>query len=164
MIVILMGVSGSGKTLIGRRLARALGWNFCDADDFHSPANIVKMQQGIALQDEDRAPWLAALSRAVTQWLQSGENVCLACSALKADYRQALNLDHPQVQLVYLHGSPALIEQRLQQRSDHFMGSELLQSQFDSLEEPTDGLRVEIDQEPDAIATQILTHLNLKSS
>ncbi len=156
-----MGVSGSGKTLIGQRLASALDWCFCDADDFHPPANIDKMRQGIPLQDDDRKPWLVVLNQKISQWLLAQDDMILACSALKLSYREMLHLRNPQVQLVYLHGSPNLIRERLQKRQNHFMGSDLLQSQLDSLEEPINGIRVEIDQEPDEIATQILQHLNL---
>ncbi len=163
MIILLMGVSGSGKTVIGKRLAQHLGWTFSDADDFHPATNIAKMRQGIPLEDDDRAPWLAALGQEILQWLQGGRDVILACSALKARYREQMFLNHPQVKLVYLHGTQGLIEQRLRQRKNHFMGSGLLQSQLESLEEPMVGIRVEIDQEPDAIATQILTRLNLTS-
>lgn len=158
-----MGVSGSGKTLVGQRLETVLGWTFYDADNFHPATNIAKMQQGIPLDDVDRAPWLSILNQEITQWLQTGHNAVLACSALKSRYREQLYLSHPQVKLIYLHGSQSLILQRLQQRRGHFMGSDLLQSQFDSLEEPTEGVRIEIDQGLDAIATQILTRLNLKS-
>ncbi len=158
-----MGVSGSGKTLVGQKLETALGWTFYDADNFHPATNIAKMQQGIPLDDVDRAPWLAILNQEIAQWLQAGHSSVLACSALKSRYREQLHLSHPQVKLVYLHGSQSLILQRLQQRQGHFMGSDLLQSQFDSLEEPTEGVRIEIDQGLDAIATQILTRLNLKS-
>ena len=161
MIVILMGVSGSGKTVVGQQLAAALGWHFYDADDFHPAANIAKMRQGIPLEDADRVPWLTTLGQRISQWLQADQSSILACSALKASYRQQLHLSHPQVQLVYLHGSQPLIEQRLQQRQNHFMSSDLLQSQLDSLEEPTDGIQVEIDQEPAAIATQIISRLHL---
>lgn len=163
MIIILMGVSGSGKTLVGQKLAVALDWTFYDADNFHPAINIAKMRQGIPLDDADRAPWLATLSQEIMQWLQISHNAVLACSALKFSYREQLHLNHAQVKLVYLHGSPSLILQRLQRRQGHFMGSDLLQSQLDSLEEPTEGIRVEIDQEPDAIATQIMTRLNLNA-
>lgn len=155
-IIILMGVSGAGKTLIGQRLATQLGWTFCDADEFHPPENIAKMQQGIPLQDCDRIPWLAILNQEIAQWLETQQRTILACSALKASYRQQLYLYHPQVQLVYLHGYTALIKQRLQERRGHFMRSELLQSQLDSLEEPTHGIRVNVDQEPDAILSEII--------
>ncbi|MGB7414767.1 MAG: gluconokinase [Thermosynechococcaceae cyanobacterium] len=161
MIILLMGVSGAGKTSIGQRLATELAWDFYDADDFHPPANIEKMRQGIALQDVDRVPWLKILGHEVAQWLLADRNVVLACSALKAGYRDQLYLDHQAVQLVYLHGTPDLLHQRLQQRHHHFMSSSLLQSQLDSLEEPTEGIQIEIDQEPEAIIAQILKRLNI---
>jgi gluconokinase len=158
-IAIVMGVSGSGKTTIGKKLASALNWQFCDADSFHPPANVEKMSQGIALNDEDRMPWLLALQNAIAQWLQEDRKTVLACSALKSTYREILGGDRPQIRLVYLKGSFQLIQTRLKQRQDHFMHLSLLQNQFDTLEEPDDAIIVEISQDSDAIVKQIIHHL-----
>lgn len=130
-----MGVSGSGKTTIGQMLAESLHWEFHDADSFHSPDNIEKMRRGIPLDDNDRIPWLQSLQTAIINWLQDNRNVVLACSALKASYRQFLVLDSD-IKLVYLQGTFELIQTRLQKRENHFMNRELLTSQFASLEEP----------------------------
>ncbi|MBW4471175.1 MAG: gluconokinase [Stenomitos rutilans HA7619-LM2] len=160
MIILVMGVSGSGKTTIGTQLAEALHWSFYDADSFHPPINIDKMRHGIPLSDVDRLPWLMALQQAIAGWLQSHTNTVLACSALKSEYRQRLCLSQ-QVKQVYLKGSFALIQQRLQQRQGHYMKADLLQSQFDTLEEPEDAIQVDIDQSPSAIVMQIRKALNV---
>jgi gluconokinase len=137
MIIILMGVTGVGKTTVGRALAEELHWRFADGDDFHSAENIAKMHAGIPLTDGDRVLWLQSLRDAVNGFVSSGENVVLACSALKASYRKFL-LVEPQVKLVYLRGSFDLIAKRLVSRRGHYMNPRLLRSQFDTLEEPTD--------------------------
>ena len=143
MIIILMGVSGAGKTTIGRALAEELHWRFSEGDDYHSAANIAKMHAGIPLTDEDRAPWLQALRHAITGWLASGDNVVLTCSALKASYREILQVS-PQVKFVYLRGSFNLIAQRLASRHGHYMDPHLLGSQFETLEEPKDAVTIEV--------------------
>jgi len=142
MVIILMGVSGAGKTTVGRALAEELGWRFADGDDFHSTANVAKMHSGIPLTDEDRSPWLQSLRNAIAGYLASGENVVLACSALKASYRRFLLVDL-QVKLVSLRGSLDLIASRLGSRQGHYMSPHLLRSQFDTLEEPADGLTID---------------------
>jgi gluconokinase len=142
MIIIVMGVSGAGKTTVGRALAEELHWRFADTDDFHSAANVAKMQSGIPLTDEDRLPWLESVRNFITAQIACGENVVLACSALKASYRKLLLVD-PQVKLVYLRGSFELIAKRLASRQGHYMNPLLLRSQFDTLEEPTDSLAVD---------------------
>jgi|ERR1019366_1741907 gluconokinase len=142
MVIVLMGVSGVGKTTIGRALAQELQWRFADGDDFHSAANIAKMHAGIPLTVQNRAPWLQSLRNAITGWLASEENVVLACSALKASYRAAL-LVSPEVKLVYLRGSFELIARRLGLRQEHYMNPHLLRSQFDTLEEPKDTLTMD---------------------
>lgn len=143
MVIILMGVTGVGKTTIGRALAQELHWRFADGDDFHSAANIAKMHAGIPLTDEDRAPWLQSLRNAITGWLASGQNVVLACSALKASYREIL-LVSSEIKLVYLRGSFELISQRLAARQGHYMDPHLLGSQFDTLEEPKDAVAIDV--------------------
>jgi gluconokinase len=155
-----MGVSGSGKTTIGQQLAEALHWQFRDADRFHPAANIEKMRSGMPLSDADRMPWLLAMQQAIADWLQSNINTVLACSALKAEYHQML-CQSSQVKPVYLKGSFALIQQRLQQRQGHYMKADLLQSQFDTLEEPKEALWIDIDQPPAAIVAQIRQALNV---
>lgn len=155
MVIILMGVSGSGKTTIGQQLAKVLGWPFYDGDDFHPPENIDKMRQGVPLTDDDRAVWLASLCRLIDDLLDARCSAVIACSALKQAYRDQLAGPHLEVRFVYLQGSYALIRQRLLERRDHFMWAGLLASQFDSLEEPADVLTVDISQEPGALVDQI---------
>jgi gluconokinase len=161
MVILIMGVSGSGKTTIGLVLAPELQWEFKDADDFHPAANVEKMRQGIPLNDDDRRLWLLALRQVIDQALQTNVNLILACSALKAAYRQVLGEHLDQVKVVYLKGSFELIEQRLKQRVGHYMKANLLRSQFDDLEEPDDAITVEIDQSTSAIVQQIKNDLNL---
>jgi gluconokinase len=161
MIIILMGVSGSGKTTIGQRLAQALGWPFYDGDQFHPQANIAKMQQGIPLTDEDRWPWLHALRVQIAAWLQQGVSAVLACSALKQAYREYLLIDETQVKLVYLKGDYDLIHARLAQRHGHFMPPELLASQFAALEEPEQGVSVDIKHPPETIVALIRQRLGV---
>lgn len=161
MIVIVMGVSGSGKTTIGKQLAASLQWEFSDADTFHSPENVEKMRRGIPLSETDRLPWLKSLQTAIAQWLQADKNVVLACSALKQSYRQFLMLDSDRVQLVYLKGSYQLIYNRLQMRQNHYMSAELLNSQFDLLEEPTEAISVDISAPTQVILQTIESALKL---
>jgi gluconokinase len=160
MVITLMGVSGVGKTTIGQALARDLGWRFADADDFHSAANIAKMHAGIPLTDEDRAPWLQSLHAAIASWLASGENVVLACSALKASYR-AILLVSSEVELVYLRGSFELIAGRLALRKGHYMNPDLLRSQLDTLEEPKGMLTVDAGLSVAQIVKEVRTELGI---
>jgi gluconokinase len=152
-----MGVVGAGKTTVGSLLARKLRWHFADADDFHSPANVEKIRHGIALDDSDRAPWLAALRAAIERWNAQPQNVVLACSALKAQYRDALRVDG--VQFVYLRGSYELIRQRLEGRRGHFANQSILRSQLADLEAPSDAITIAIDQTPDAMVDEIIAKL-----
>ena len=160
MVVVLMGVSGSGKTTVGKVLAGELGWTFVDADDFHPAANIEKMRRGVPLNDDDRRPWLQALRRRVDQACRGGENMVLACSALKHAYQDYLEGHDPGcVHYVHLRGSEELIRQRLAQRKGHFMDPHLLHSQFETLEPPTHAVQVDIAPPPEIIAGEIRRQL-----
>ncbi len=150
-----MGVQGSGKTTVGRTLAAKLGWEFADADDFHSAANKAKMSAGIPLTDEDRAPWLAAVRSAMEK---AGRDLVMACSALKEKYREQLVF--PGVRVVYLRGSQDLIAARLQARQHHYAKLDLLPSQFEQLEEPRDTVIVDIAHSVDEIVGEIVTALH----
>ncbi len=136
--IILMGVAGSGKTTVGELLAQHLGWNFYDADAFHPAENIAKMANGTPLNDADRAPWLAALHALISTSLKENRPAVLACSALKESYRQELLRGNEGVQFVYLKGRYNLIWSRISSRKDHYMKPQMLQSQFEALEEPSD--------------------------
>ncbi len=142
--IIIMGVSSSGKTSVGKALAARLGWDFYDADDLHPPANIAKMAGGIPLGDEDRRPWLRSLHDLIAARLNEGRPGVLACSALKENYRQSLLWGNQDVQIVYLKGSYELINKRMAMRAGHYMKPDMLQSQFEVLEEPVDALTVDI--------------------
>jgi gluconokinase len=161
MVIVVMGPTGSGKTTIGSLLAQQLGWDFVDADQFHSAANKEKMHQGIPLTDADRAPWLAAIHQQIEQWLAEGRNVVLACSALKQSYRELL-WRGGDVKLVYLKGSYELIAQRLLTRHGHFADEHILAGQFADLEEPTDAITVDISAPPAEIVEEICRRLGLQ--
>ena len=152
MVIVLMGVTGSGKTTVGEQLAQQLGWAYYDADDFHP---------GTPLTDEDRWPWLEILSAAIGQWLCAEQGAILGCSALKQSYRDILVSGRPGVQIVHLKGSKTLIAQRLETRQHRYMPASLLDSQFATLEEPRDALSVDIGPSPAAIAATIRTALQL---
>lgn len=156
---IVMGVSGCGKTTIASQLASRCGGVFLDADDFHPPENKAKMAAGIPLTDEDRAPWLETLNHTLRDAVESPTPTFLACSALRQRYRDVLARDLPTLQFIYLAGTKDEIRTRMEARAGHFMPPALLDSQFATLEEPTDALRVSIVQPPDAITTDILTRL-----
>lgn len=155
---IIMGVSGCGKTNVGQSLAAQLSWDFYDADDFHPPENVAKMAEGIPLNDSDRAPWLAALHDLISSSLKKDRPGVLACSALKERYRQQLLKDNMDVQLVYLKGSYDLIWSRMSARKDHYMKPQMLQSQFETLEEPQNALTIEISIPVEEIVREILKH------
>lgn len=143
MVILIMGVSGVGKTTVGRRLAAALGWRFVDADDYHLPASVDKMRAGTALEDADRLPWLDALNRLLREAGARGEDVVLACSALKRAYRERLARGAGPVEIVYLEAPAELIAERLRTRTGHFMRPELLESQVATLEPPQGALLVD---------------------
>jgi gluconokinase len=159
MIVVVMGVVGAGKTTIGRLLAEQLHWEFADADDFHSQANIEKIRQGIPLNDEDRKPWLQKLRQQIEKRISNKQSAVLACSALKRSYRDELQVG-PEVRFVHLYGSAAVIAQRLRARHGHFADKQILASQFADLEEPVEGISVEIDQSPEQIIAEIRRKLD----
>jgi|SRR5215813_13500924 len=154
MVIILMGVTASGKTTVGCLLASVLGYQFYDADDFHPQVNIDKMRRGIALDDADRLPWLETLRNLVRRCLAEHMNAVLACSALREAYQRYL-LVNPGVTLVYLKADHDLIRQRLLQRQGHFMNPTLLASQFATLEEPKQGIWIDASLAPEEIISAI---------
>ena len=158
MFCIIMGVAGSGKTTVGKLLSDRTGWTFYDADDFHPVENINKMSCGIPLSDEDRKPWLLELKKLIQDTLTQEQCAILACSALKSSYREMLEVDRPEVILIYLQGDYAQISSRIQQRQAHFMEVEMLRSQFQILEEPQADLVVNVSLSPEAIVEQIIKH------
>jgi gluconokinase len=156
MVIVLRGVSGSGTSTVGRLLSEQLGWPFVEADDYHPAPNVEKMRAGNPLTDEDRRPWLAALKCRIDDACARGENVVLACSALKHSYLDYLERDEPAcVEYVYLHGSEELIRERLARRKGHFMNPNLLHSQFETLEPPEHAVRVDVAPPPEAIVAEI---------
>ena len=159
MIILVLGVSGSGKTTIGEKLAESLGYKFADADDFHPQENIEKMRNGIALSDKDRLPWLQKMQDVIKKHLLENSNIVITCSALKASYRQMLLINHESVKLVYLKGSFELIHKRLKERLNHFMSEKLLKSQFEILEEPLEAIKVDISRPLEDIVQEILEKL-----
>lgn len=163
MIVIVFGVSGAGKTTIGKLLGQEVGWHFYEADDFHSWANIEKMRRGIPLTDSDRWPWLESLRQLIERSLEAGENAVLACSALKHAYLERLRVSD-EVKFVFLREDYALIEKQLRRRHGHFMNPELLRTQFADLEEPKpdeDVLTIDLGHTPQEIVDEIKTNLHL---
>ncbi|MCP9439752.1 MAG: gluconokinase [Nitrospira sp.] len=162
LVILVMGVSGSGKTTIGRLLAEQVGWHFADADDFHPAGNRDKLAAGIPLTDEDRWPWLDLLQSTLKGWIEHRRSTVLACSALKSVYRRHLVQGWEDlVRWVYLRGDVDLIARRVAARTDHFMHRDLLANQFDMLEEPADALVVDIDESPDRIVASIRSALGL---
>ena len=163
MIVVLMGVSGSGKTTIGMALARRTGAVFADADDYHLLASKQKMAAGQALDDDDRQPWLETLNQLMQGWFRQQKSGVLACSALKAKYRDTLGagMPHGAVHFVLLDGSRELIAQRLAARQHEYMNPNLLESQMKTLEPPADALTIVNDREPSVVVEEILKHTSV---
>jgi len=162
--IVIMGVSGSGKTEIGSRLAERLGWAFRDADEFHPAENIAKMRAGVPLVDADREPWLAALAAVLERAVTEGPPLVLAWSALKRGHRTRLGLPRDVIRLVHLDGPPELIRKRIEQRAGHFMPATLLDSQLAALERPDpdeNAIVVDVSSEPDAIVQAIAAALGL---
>lgn len=161
MIVILMGVTASGKSTIAAELVRLTGWKFAEADDYHSAANKAKMHAGIPLNDVDRAPWLGSLHDVIAGWMRAGQNGVMTCSALKQTYRDVLTGGLPDgtCRFVLLDAPVAVLEERIKDRPGHFMNPDLLQSQIDTLEQPQDAIRVETIGSPSEVAQNILNQL-----
>lgn len=159
VVLVVCGVSGAGKSTVGRKLARRLDWQFQDADDFHPLVNVEKMRRGQPLGDEDRDPWLVALGSLIEQHLRQCAPLVLACSALKAAHRDRLGIDQHRVVSVFLDGPRELIAERMTRR-EHFMPPSLLDSQLETLEPPRAGIRVTVDATPDAVVRQILSALS----
>jgi len=160
LVLIFMGVAGSGKTTVGKLFAEKTGAVFYEGDDSHSPSNIAKMRQGIPLTDEDREGWLRALREVVVGSLANNEFGAITCSALKAKYREQLQAGDGRVRFVFLNGSQKLIEERIKNRSGHFMSPELLASQFAILEPPMDALTFSIEKSPEEIVAELIQALN----
>jgi gluconokinase len=164
-VVVLMGVSGCGKTTVGRALAQELGWPFYDGDDFHPPQNVAKMAAGHPLDDQDRAPWLERLRGLIHKQLTQENNAVLACSALKRAYRDRLRQGNPGLRFIYLQGDFGLIWERMQARSGHYMQASMLRSQFADLEppKPEEAQAVSIDQPVSNIIEEILQALGAEA-
>ena len=165
MIVLVMGVSGSGKTTVAALVAKALGWRFQEGDALHSPANVEKMRGGAPLTNADRLPWLRSIAGEIDDWRARGESSVITCSALKRCYRKIVVGDRSDVTLVYLRGSHDLIRRRVAARQGHFMPVELLDSQFGALEEPTPDehpIVVDVGGRPADISGEILRQLDTR--
>jgi gluconokinase len=161
VIVIVMGVAGSGKTTVGRLLAETLGWSYCEGDALHPPANLEKMAAGIPLTDADRLPWLLELRARIERFLAAGKDAVIACSALKESYREILTGGFEGARFVHLTGSPALIRERLAHRTGHFMKAGMLDSQLAALEPPADAVEVDVAGRPEAIVAEIRGRLEV---
>jgi carbohydrate kinase (thermoresistant glucokinase family) len=160
MILVVTGVSGAGKTTIGKLLATRLNWPFYEGDDFHPEENIKKMQSGHQLNDEDRLPWLQSLRKVIEKLIADKQSAVLSCSALKKSYRKILREGLSEVRFVYLKASYEQIYPRIAARKGHFMPAELLKSQFETLEPPNDAILVDATQPPDVITANIMENLN----
>jgi gluconokinase len=164
MIVVVMGVSGCGKSTVGQKIAERLGCAFRDGDEFHSDANRAKMHAGIPLNDDDRKPWLEAIRAYMDEVTGSGNSLVVACSALKKRYRDVLRGPAGNAEFVYLKGDFELLQSRLAARKDHFFNPKLLLSQFEALEEPADAIVVDIALPPEAIVDQAVEQLRARAA
>ena len=164
MVVIVMGVSGSGKSTVGELLARQLGWEFRDGDGFHPPANVAKMRAGQPLNDEDRRPWLGAVAAYMRATQSAGSHAVIACSALKELHRSWLLKGEPWVRFFHLHGPKELIAERMKNRAGHFMPVTLLESQFATLEPPADVTRLDIAKTPVELVDEMVRTLKMSGS
>lgn len=162
-VIVVMGVAGSGKSTVGAALAARLGWTFCEGDGFHPPGNVAKMASGVPLDEEDRGPWLAALRARIAAAIAAGEDLVVACSALKESHRDVLRVDPAHVRFVALEGDPALIAARLRARTGHFMKAALLPSQLAALEEAPDALVLDIAAPPEALVAAIVSALEVQA-
>ena len=158
---VLMGVSGCGKSSVGQLLANELGWRFADADAYHPNANVNKMREGLALNDDDRAPWLNRLNAVLKHSVAKQDPIVLACSALKQRYRDALSNQLESIAFVHLSGSYDLIESRMKLRAGHYMPPSLLRSQFAALEPPSGVLTLDINQPIQSLVTQIMAYVKI---
>jgi gluconokinase len=158
MVILVMGATGAGKTTVGKLLAQSLRWIFLDADDFHSTANREKMHRGIPLSDSDRAPWLAAIHEELVRRNGEGQDVVLACSALKQEYRDTLG-SGLHVKIVFLRGSAEQLRNNLAARQHHFAGEDLVPSQLATLEEPSGAIVEDIVLTPEEIVDRICSRL-----
>ena len=163
MIVVLMGVTATGKTTIAKELVRRTGWEFAEGDDYHSEANREKMHAGIPLNDADREPWLRALHAVLAQWFNAGRSGAMTCSALKESYRAILRGDLPEgaVQFVILEAPKAVLADRLAHRTHHFMNPALLDSQLATLEEPSDAIHLDVNRTPEEAVQDLLQRLGV---
>jgi gluconokinase len=159
MILVIMGVTASGKSTVGSRAAEILGWPFYDADDFHPPGNVAKMSRGEPLTDADREPWLLALHTLMADHERQGRHAIVACSALKERYRKALREGLSTVQFVYLKGDPQVLQARLSHRKGHFMPPTMLPSQLAALEEPPDAITLNAECSPEDLANEIVGYV-----
>jgi gluconokinase len=158
MVIVVLGVAGSGKTTVGTMLADALHCQYLEGDSLHSPENIDKMSRGVPLTDYDRGPWLSALHARMLDFFDRGQDLVVGCSALREKYREELARGIA-IRWVYLRASPALIRSRLSDRKDHFMKVDMLDSQFDALKEPSDAIVVDAGAPPRAVVNRVLSQL-----
>jgi gluconokinase len=161
LIIILMGVSGAGKTAVGKRLAERQSWPFVDGDDLHPAENVRKMAAGVPLTDQDRLPWLSRVREVIADHAETGSSAIIACSALKRSYRRLLLEGQPDAKLVYLRGEAELLRHRLTERQGHFFDPDLLSSQLETLEEPANAIVVDIDADLETVTDRVATALGL---